>query len=422
MRRQTALLAAAGGALVLAGGRAVGAVTASPPPTAPTGRLILNSIALTVGSNRSNVAVDELTSRAFVSNEDGTIQVLDTRTGALAYSVTVADAYHSMVPVPGLGRLFAVGVTRDGVGASVSTLDARTGRLVRTVRMGSNPHGLAVDARMGRVYVGVNGGVAVFDARTGALLHTIRLGVRGVPVGVALDARAGRLFVTQEGVTTTGLVPIQGGASTVSAIDLRAGKVLRTAPVGTEPHLFALDERTGHLFLVSTINMTVDMLDTRSGAVVRTMPLGGPGLEPDAIALDARAGRVMLVSSGNGHGGAGHVTLLDARSGATVSRAAVGQYPWSAAVDERRSRAYVVSNSGAYVLDTRTGAVLRSLAVLGGKLALDRRAQRLIILGNRVTHGPEPVWERGRRRWMSWLPHGATPDATIHALTIDVSH
>ncbi len=422
MRRRTALLAAAGGALVLAGGRAVGAVTASPPSTSPAGRPILNSIALAVGSNRSNVAVDESTGRAFVSNEDGTIQVLDTRTGALVHSVAVADAYHSMVPVPGLGHLFAIGVTRDGVGASVSTLDARTGRLVRTVRMASNPHGLTADARAGRVYVGVNDGVAVFDARTGVLLRTIQLGVRGVPVGVALDARAGRLFVTQEGVTATGLVPIQGGASTVSTIDPRAGMVLRTVPVGTEPYLSALDERTGHLFLVSTINMTIDMLDTHSGRVVRTIPLGGPELEPDAIALDARAGRVILVSSGNGHGGVGHVTLLDTRTGATIKTLAVGQYPWAAAIDERRSRAYVVSNSGTYILDTRTGAVLKSLAVLGGKLALDRRAQRLVVLGSQATHQTEPSWERGLRRWAPWLNQKTADNSTLHALTIDVWH
>jgi len=423
MRRRTALLTVAGGALVLAGGRVVTASRPPAPPAAPTVSPLLNSVA--VGPYPDGVAVDESTGRAFVSNQDGTIQVLDTHTGAQVRKVTVGGAFHTMATVQGLGCLFVVAITSSGVGASVSALDARTGRLVRTVTMGSNPHGLAVDGRAGRVYVGVNGGVTMFDARTGAPLRTIRLPVRGVSAGVALDARTGRLFVAQEGVTATGLVPIQGGASTVSTIDLHSEAVLRTVPVGTEPHLSALDERTGRLFLVSTMSMRVDILDTRSGAVARTVPLGGAGLEPDAIAQDTQAGRVLLVSSGNGHGGAGHVTLLDARTGTTIRTTAVGQYPWAAAVDERRSRAYVVSNSGAYVLDTRTGAVLRSLAILGGRLALDRRAQRLIVLGAVVpvpNRGrPEPAWERGLRRWAPWLRQQSADNSTIHALTLDVS-
>jgi DNA-binding beta-propeller fold protein YncE len=367
------------------------------------------------------VTVDERTSCAFVTNQDGTIQVLDTHTGALVRTVKVASGYNAVTIAPRFNRILVLNTSAQGVGTSLTLLNQSSGSALRTVNLGGNLHGVAVDEQTARVYLGMSSGISALDARTGIVLRTITLPVRGVPISVSLDRKSGHLFVAQEGVTPTGLVPIQGGASTVSTIDIRRGVVMRTVKVGTEPYLAALDENASRLFMVSKIDMTATVLDSRSGIVVRTIALGPPQLGPDAIALDSQAGRVLLIASGNGSGGNGRVTLLDTQRGTIVGTTTLGSYPWAAAVDETRARAYVVSNGGTYVLDTRTGTVLHTIAVVGGSVALDRRQHHLIVLGSVGQGANEPAWLHGLRRVLPWLPSTRQTNSTVQAVTIDVS-
>jgi DNA-binding beta-propeller fold protein YncE len=413
MRRRTLLLTAVGGAVIVATG--LGEMLSQPAETSPVLRKVV------VGPYPGGVTVDERTSRAFVTNQDGTIHVLDTRTGALVRTVKVASGYNAVTIAPRFNRILVLNASAQGVGTSLTLLNQSSGSALRTVNLGGNLHGVAVDEQTARVYLGMSSGISVLDARTGVVLRTITLPVRGVPIGVSLDRKSGHLFVTQEGVTSTGLIPIQGGASTVSTIDIRRGMVMRTVKMGTEPYLAALDENASRLFMVSRIDMTATVLDTRSGIVVRTIGLGPPQLGPDAIALDGQAGRVLLIASGNGFGGNGRVTLLDTQRGTIVGTTTLGSYPWAVAVDETRARAYVVSNGGTYVLDTRTGTVLHTIAVAGGSVALDRRQHHLIVLGNAGQGVSEPTWLRGLRHVLRWLPSTRQTNSTFQAVTSDVS-
>jgi hypothetical protein len=66
------------------------------------------------------------------------------------------------------GRVFAVnvGATAGRSTGSISVLDATSGRLVRTVRLGLSPHAAAVDERAGRLAVvgdAVGGAAPVTD-------------------------------------------------------------------------------------------------------------------------------------------------------------------------------------------------------------------------------------------------------------------
>jgi len=411
MRRRTALLAAGLGVLVAAAGQAL------IRPRAATRWPLVGQTGL--GPYRGALAMDEQAGRAYIAMQDGTVWILDTRSGALIGTVRVGGHYHRLAIAPRLGRLFVVTLTADGIGTGISIVDTRLRHLLHTAPLSANPHGLTVDEWTGHVFVGTTTGVLVFDARTGLPLRTFPLPNRGNVLGVYLDAPRAHLLVTQEEVTATGLVPISGGVSTVTTLDTRSGAVLHTAAVGIEPTLGVLDERTGRLFLASRSTRTIDVVDTQSGRVVQKRPLGVP--LPDAMGLDARIGRVLLVASGNGLGGLGRVTLLDARSGGTVGSTPLGPYPWSVAVDEGRGRAYVGSNGGIFILDTRTAAILDSVPVSSGAVALDRHTQHLVALGGFLADTSEPAWVDWFRAWMptAWRP--ATATSATQALTIDVS-
>jgi len=171
------------------------------------------------------LAVDETTGRAFMLTTDvttnrGTVVVVDTHSGRLLRST----------PLPGMPAALAT--------------DTRTEHVFVTTQ-GPAPRAIGV-ANVALRPIGP-GHVAVLDARTGALLRMVRVGV--APGAVAVDGRSGRVFVATAGpVDRLGNVSEPG---TVSVLDARSGVVLRTVTVGLNPDSIAVDERSGRAFVVS---------------------------------------------------------------------------------------------------------------------------------------------------------------------------
>lgn len=139
------------------------------------------------------------------------------------------------------GRAFVTDA--DG---SVSVLDTRDGSVIRTVAVAGNPTELGVDAATGRVFVLLNPGVCTLDARTGAVLRTVAVGNTPAgasvhnPLDIVVDARTSRVFVTELN-------------DAVSVLDARNGRVLRRLPAGPGPVALALDEANGRLLAVNPV-------------------------------------------------------------------------------------------------------------------------------------------------------------------------
>jgi len=341
-------------------------------------------------------------------------------------TVAVGPVPLDMAVDSGAGRVFVA--SRDDSGRGViSTIDAATGKLLRTITTTSAGLGaaIAIDARHGRAFIASSGmpgrfgapsagAISVLDTRTGRPIRTIRLPAQNI----ALDAATGRLFVTSGGtfrtshgrllagrVTTldedgrvlTSILPgpfpgaiavdeatnhvfvtIAGpffksrGAAVM--LDARTGRILRVIPAGVFPAQAVADGRTRHVFVVNSAlasgNPTLSsltMLDARSGRSLRTIPLWGA----NGAYLSARTGRVFVTTS------YGTVVMLDARSGRILRTIAAGRSSFfsfdnqAAAVDERRGRIYVAVGDRVLVLDATTGHVLRTLRVLGDIVAVD---------------------------------------------------
>lgn len=152
---------------------------------------------------------------------------------------------------------------------TVSMIDTRRIAAVRTLAVGGTPnpvgYGLAIAPTSRRVFV-VDGGRAVrmLDARTGALLRAIRLPVD--PFFVAVDNRAQRVFVSESN---------NFKGNSVVMLDARTGTLLHRTIVGAGASALAADERTGHVFVLNIGANTVSMLDARTGALLRTIPIAG---------------------------------------------------------------------------------------------------------------------------------------------------
>jgi YVTN family beta-propeller protein len=377
-----------------------------------------------VGLGPGTTAVDEQTERVFVVNsEDRTVSLLDSRTGRLLRTIAVGF-YPELVAVDTPSGHAFVG-TDEG---QVSMLDGRTGSVLQSVQVGTAVADLAVDEQTGRIFGADpdDGTVSLLDARSGAVLATVA--VSGDPQHVAVDARTGRAFVASEDVT--------GGNITV--LDARSGAVVSTLRVGPAPHLW-VQERVGRVLVYDRVGH-VAVLDARSGRLLRTMALG---VDIYAGAVDERTGRAIMVAAPLGtqpsavcHG-AGRLVVLDARSARVVKSAAVAARPCLVAVNPLTGHLLAVTpgatdSDGAVrgagslsVFDTLSLALqgTTSVGLNPSGLALDARSGRAFVTNSNVNPDGSATGEvapesgvtqvqRWLRQTVSWLPLPDPPPPT----------
>jgi YVTN family beta-propeller protein len=126
------------------------------------------------------------------------------------------------------------------------------------------------------------------------------------------------------------------------------------------------------------------MVDARRNAVLRTIAVGR---SPLAVTVDEHVGRAFVLSAGPSHNGysSGHstVALLDTRSGAVLRTVPVGIGASALAVDARSGHAFVANSGEATVsmLDARTGTVVHTIAVglHPGAIAVDARSGHVFV-------------------------------------------
>jgi DNA-binding beta-propeller fold protein YncE len=396
------------------------------------------------------VALDPGASRAFVASaRAGAVTILDLSRGRVLRRVPVG-APTTLAPLalalaPHTHHLFVADRTDLPVPSVVEMLDSRGGDRLATVPVGQEAAALAVDARHERVLVAdeTDGTLSLLDTRTGTLRRTVPLGL--LPLALAVDARANRAFAL--GLASAGAVPlsavIAGGlAGLLGVLDTRTGALLHVTAVGSGPSALAVDPVSRRVFVACAGDATVRVLDASSGAPLRTVRLDAA---PSALAVDARRGRVYVASAA-----AGTLSLLDARSGTLLHTLRLDPFasvayalPDVLAVDEARDRVYLTTYGpleqvdGAlalrgegtlYVLDARTGAPLRRIAVgvAPRAIAVDEASGRVVVGngGGMVLRAPagwgEP-WIGRLRAWLPWLGHFATPAPVLARVPGSVS-
>ncbi len=165
-------------------------------------------VGLSNGAGGAEVVVDEPLGRVLILDPNGAVTLLDARSGAVVRQVGApVGAFTTQVAVSSNGqRAYILGDD------TLTILDVGTGRVVRTTALEQHARAMAIDERRRRVVVtslgptipvlGADtstgpGTVSVLDADSGALLRTARVGVN--PVAVAVDGRTGHAFAVNMG-------------------------------------------------------------------------------------------------------------------------------------------------------------------------------------------------------------------------------
>ncbi len=310
-------------------------------------------IAATVLPGGADAAgVDASAGRVLVaSSAAGTVSVFDTRTGHLLRATPIAIDPGAVAVLVNERTHRAFVESRPGgygTGAlgAINVIDTLQGRLIRRVAVDPSPDGMDLDDLANRVYVlnALNGTVSILDARTGRSIRTVHLTAGGFPTGpgaIVVDERAHLAFV-DHGWT--------------SVFDTRTGAILATHTFSTVPGPLVIDQRTDRVFAATYRDGRVRVLDGRSGRVLRTVDVGQA---PADMAVDELTGRVYVVTAGSflstsapvsggspAPRGPGRVYVLDARSGAIRDEGTVGLNPVIVAADQRDGRVVVLNMAG----------------------------------------------------------------------------
>ncbi len=255
---------------------------------------------------------------------------------------------------------------------------------VRTVAVGANPYAIAVDERAGRVYVVSLGhligtqlpssghaSLSTLDATTGRVLRVTPLGLVRYPGGdgypggaigqiagpspqaMAVDDQTGRVFVLSTSAVDVSGKPTAPGR--VIVLVAMTSTRLGASPAGPFPYAVAVAERAGRIVVAdSNTPGAMSIVDATHGHLLRTVPAGAG---PQALAVDDRRGRVVVMT----HSGA---TILDVATGAMRATVRLGQVPCALAFDRRTGQAFL----GTGVSRGNPTTVYR-LDVAAGKLA-----------------------------------------------------
>lgn len=326
--------------------------------------LRLGQQAFIPSTNGPPAAIDTRTGRLFIPTSQqadvtaytqgpGRVWVLDGRTGAVRRVVPVGYAPQAVGLDARTRRVFVCnGVRADAYGAplgddTMTVLNAGTGAVVRTV-----PHvdgaPLVVDERTNRIFA-LGADVLVLDATTGAMRARVSLSPPGSqdPQGgaeIAVDARAGRVLVGLSDAL---------GLTDGRLLDATTGAIVARAPDLGGP--MAVDEGAGRAVAVgvplSSTGGTIDVatVATRTGRTVRVVTVGrstAVGVAA-AVAVDTRAHHAFVVTQAPPSGAPTPdvLTALDTRTGRPIRARALGAGPPAVGVDEQTGRVFV-ANAG----------------------------------------------------------------------------
>jgi DNA-binding beta-propeller fold protein YncE len=255
--------------------------------------------------------------------------------------VEAADAPRALkadVARPASGPSFTVFVALERANR-VAVVVGPPWHVVRRVRVPAGPHNL-IASRSGD-YSPPAGAVSILDARSGRLLRSVTVG--GYPHDAVFGASGRTLWVTAE------------RAGRLVELAIPSGRRLRSVAASGDPHDLDLDPRRSQLWVTIDGSARVELRRARSGALIARPELGGA---PHDVAV-APSGRSVWFSNFS----SGELTVVSTQSRRPRARLLAGVEPHHFAFG--LGRLWVSDNRGGTLvrIDPAAGRVLSRTAV-----------------------------------------------------------
>ncbi len=264
------------------------------------------------------VSYDQASGDVLIAHGDRTTLV-DGGTGRTVGQAGPLDGAHGQVVVA--SRLYA----DSGKGANVSVFAWPGLRRVGVLAAKPDADAMAYDPATRRIFVmdGDSGAITVIDARRGRVVGTIAL---GTSLEAATADGRGDLFVNL------------AEARAVARIDTRTSRVTARWAVAdcVSPHGIAYDAATRRVF-TSCVDGHLDVLDAGDGHIVARLAIGRGS---DTVAIDAGRRRVF---SSNGDGTLSVITIGDGTHFAPTTTIVTEKGARTMAVDPASGRLFLVT-------------------------------------------------------------------------------
>ncbi len=241
-------------------------------------------------------------------------------------------------PADGDIYVAAIGPRGENV-AQIVRLDGATLAPVSAIDVSANPlYGLGINTRTQTLY-GTDtrsGAVSAIDLRTGAVVATIRQGDDHPHLReIIVDEAANKAYASVVGFSREGQAPV---ASQIWVIDGATNTLERVIDVDTGGLTgIQLDAANNRIFGTGMNANEVVAVDLASGRVTARWPTGTE--TPINLAFDAASQRIFVASQG----GAGGLTVLNARDGAILAQTATGEGALSVAFNPARNEIYLAN-------------------------------------------------------------------------------
>jgi len=237
------------------------------------------------GDYNAYVAVDAQAGRAFAIGQQGsgtTLTVIDARTGVRRGSVPLAGSAIAEIVDQAAHRL-AVLVQFKGL----EIFDSRTGAYLRTITAAKLDNGLAVSPGGARIiaFGGARGGIplTLIDAASGSIVTSPRVGI--TPSAIRFDAPNRRTFV------------LSVNDNLLTEFDTLTGTVIASQGVAETPESLAVDSVQGRVFVVAPNESKIEAYqDPKAYPVDEQQLVQTPIVSPDALVVDPGANRMVLAN------------------------------------------------------------------------------------------------------------------------------
>ena len=226
------------------------------------------------------VAISTRTGEGFTDDgEKREVVAFDLRTLQVTHRIPAGDDADGMARDPVTGHVFTV----EGDPATMTVVDPRGDRAVAKINLGEKGEYLAAD-NAGHVFVAgeANSDLIEVDARTNAVLaHWPTPGCKS-PHGLAVDAAGGRVFM--------GCVN-----KVLDVVDSRSGRVVAELPIGAGNDAVAWDPVRRRVFSSNGRDGTISVIQQDTPDRYRVLDLVPTRVSGRTMTVDPATGRLFVV-------------------------------------------------------------------------------------------------------------------------------
>jgi YVTN family beta-propeller protein len=311
--------------------------------------------------------------------------------GVLVLAMMTAVARAEAPALPSEGHLLVLNKADD----TLMVFDTPSNSLLATIKVGHEPHEVAVTPNGRKAYVSNVGdhSLSVVDLTRNVVTKTVRPERVDKPHGLAITPDGHWLLLTSEGSHRVYLLSVARDS---------VERVITTTQSGT--HMIALSSDGRRAWLANRESDTLTEYEVSSLKLLRTLKVG-PG--PEGIAASPN-GRWVVTALQN----AGQVAVVDAGRGQVATRLPAGQVPIRVAFPPRSPIA-LVTNRGSddvTILDLAARHVIETvpLGMHPGGVVTNQRGNRAYIAlsqANSVSIIMIPGWQI-----TGAIPTGSGPD------------